>query len=104
MSKIAMIALIGFAGVCLNLSELSAWERTPMDEARCKDEGKTLRRCKKENAEDNEYVFGTLLTTQTFKVFNDFSPEEKKQAMDYADHNAMDPNDAVAKVRKQPAH
>lgn len=104
MSKMRMIALMGFAGASLNLVELAAWERTPMDEARCKEEGKSLRVCKKENAEDNEYNFGTLLTPQSFKYFNNFSPEEKREAMDYADHNAMNPNDAVAKVGKQPPH
>lgn len=88
-------------GMIFNV-DLSAWTRQPMDSARCKQEGKSMRRCIKENTEDNEYVFGTLLSTQSFKVFNDFSPSEKKRAMDYADGNNMHPNDAVAKVSGQP--
>lgn len=98
-TTLTLLALV--AGICLD-AELSAWSRKPMDSARCKQEGKTMRRCIKENTEDNEYIFGTILSTQSFKVFNDFSAAEKQRAMDYADNNQMDPDAAVAKVSGQP--
>lgn len=100
--KITALTLLTLAAGISFDAELSAWERKPMDTALCKEEGKTMRRCIKENTEDNENTFGALLSTQGFKVFNDFSQAEKTRALDYADNNRMDPNDAVAKVRGQP--
>jgi hypothetical protein len=102
--KATTFALAGLTAVfCLGDSSLEAWTRKPMDTNRCTQEGKDLRRCKKENTEDNSTAFASLLSPEAFKYYNDFSPQEKQQAMDYADNNAMSPNDAVFKVNTQPA-
>jgi len=88
-------------GICMLSSELSAWQRTPMNLQRCQQQGKTPQRCEKENAEDNAYSFEALLSPDSYKKYNDFSPDQKKMALDYADGNKMDPNEAVAKVAAQ---
>ncbi len=95
----AKLAVLGLAaGICLFTSELSAWQSKPVNYPKCRKDGKTDMRCDKENREDNLYTFGAELSTQSFKVFNDFTPEQKDQAMSYADGNKMSPDKAVAKV------
>jgi hypothetical protein len=74
------------------------WERRPVDWSRCRRDGKSYDRCIRENNEDNEYNFTSMLSPNSYKVYEDFSVEQKQRAMDYADGNRMDPNDAVARV------
>jgi hypothetical protein len=100
MKTIAKCALLSFAlGMCFQITELAAWERKPVDYDRCRSDGISPQRCEKQTEDDNMHDFEVLLRTNSLKVFNDFLPAQKKQAMDYADHNQMSPDDAVAKVR-----
>ena len=85
MNKVLMLALLSMTAVNLN-----AWERMSMDTARCQRDGKDMQRCQKENNEDNEHNFTTLLSPQSFKMYNDFLPEQKRMAMDNADNNRME--------------
>jgi hypothetical protein len=91
---VLIILLVGITG-------LSAWERQSMHTTRCQDAGKSMYRCKKENEEENEYLFTTQLTPLNFKTFNAFSPLQKKNAMDLADNNKMGPNEAVEQVSEE---
>ncbi len=86
------------AAILFSANDLDAWQKKPIDYARCKQDGKNERRCKKENLEDNLHDFGTYLSTDAFKVFNDFSPREKQRAMEYADNDKMSPDEAVDMV------
>jgi hypothetical protein len=96
MKKILALSLLSLLTIGAN-----AWERKPMDSDRCQRDGKTMQRCQKENDDDNEYIFTSLLSPQAYKLYNDFTPEQKKMAMDNADRNRMDPNSAVSKVATQ---
>ncbi|HSW87385.1 MAG TPA: hypothetical protein VLG49_07815 [Rhabdochlamydiaceae bacterium] len=94
--------LLGIAvSLCLHADEQVAWERKPMDPNRCTKQGKSMQRCEKENNDDNQYNFESYLSPDAYKVYENFTPDQKIQAMDYADNNSMDPNDAVAKVAKE---
>ena len=96
-----MLQKILFVMLLLGISGLSAWERQSMSTTRCQDAGKSMYRCKKENDEENEYLFTTHLTPSNFKTFNAFSPLQKTKAMDLADDNKMEPNDAVVWVEDE---
>lgn len=91
----AALTVSGFAG------EEIAWSRKPVDYNRCQKEGKSYSRCEKENADENQRSFESQLNLQSRKMYNEFSSDHKKMAMDYADNNRMPPNDAVAKVAKK---
>lgn len=100
--KIIALGFLAIAvGSSLTAGELITWESKPMDKDRCQRDGKTMERCAKENAEDNAYNFTALLSPDVYKIYEDFTPEQKQQAMDYADGNKMSPNDAVREVANQ---
>lgn len=81
-----------------SLPLLCAWQSKPVDYKKCRADGKTDQRCQKENTEDNIYTFGAELSTAVYKVFNDFTQDQKLKAMSYADNNKMSPDKAVGKV------
>jgi hypothetical protein len=100
--KIFALALLGITtGVCVYGGDEIVWQKKEMDADRCKQQGKTTQRCQKENADDNKYSFESNLSPDVYKVYENFTPDEKTMAMNYADNNRMDPNDAVAKVAKR---
>jgi hypothetical protein len=103
--KIFALALLGItAGVGVYGEEEAcpgdeiAWERKELDAERYKQQGKTMKRAQKENAESNKYTFESYLSSDVYKVYDKFTHEQKLMAMDYADNHQMDPNDAVAEV------
>ena len=96
-----LTALAVASGICLFASDLMAWQSKPINYNKCKKDGKTDQRCEKENTEDNLYTFGAELSTDSFKYFNNFTPEEKQQAMSLADGNKMSPDEAVARIRTE---
>lgn len=79
-------------------AEEVAWQRKQVDTSRCKRDGKTMQRCQEEVAEDNKYNFESELSPDVYKVYEDFTDDQKNTAMDYADRNRMTPNDAVRRV------
>lgn len=95
MKKIVTLFLLLFGTYS---SEIFGWAREPMDANRCQQMGKTMDHCRKKNDEDNAYTFEALLTLQVYEVYENLTPEQKVQAMNYADNNRMDPNSAVMKV------
>lgn len=99
--KVMAFVLLTVTTLLSYQAELSAWARKPMDTARCQRDRKTMERCRKENDDDNEYNFTALLSPSVYAVYGDFTPQQKKAAMDYADGNKMEPNDAVMRVSKQ---
>ncbi len=84
---------------CFHITDLNAWARKPVDYNKCDADGISSMRCEKQAEEDNQHVFETLLSTNAFTIYNDFLPEQKTQAMDFADNNRMSPDAAVARVR-----
>lgn len=95
--KVVNFALLScLLGFCF---PINAWSRKPVDYNKCDADGISSMRCEKQAEEDNQHVFETLLSTNAFKVYNDFLPEQKTQAMNYADNNRMSPDSAVARVR-----
>ncbi|MFI5334450.1 MAG: hypothetical protein ACHQT8_04710 [Chlamydiales bacterium] len=127
MRKRAMtLALSGLiAGFCLTTGELSAWQRTATEDCKkemdnckqdannCNKEGgkksgkcrkmigsckQNHRQCKKDAESSDEASFATNLNKSNRNLFKELTPDQKKNAMDYADKNKMSPNDAMAKV------
>lgn len=99
MKQKMLIKALVFGSITVgSIADLNAWTRKPIDTARCQRDGKNMQVCQKENNEDNEYDFSALLSPQSLKAFNNFTPDQKRRAMDYADNNQMDPNAAVGKV------
>jgi len=93
------LTLMGIASViCLYVGDLSAWERRPLDLNHCRQDGLSDDRCRKQWAEDNQHDFETYLGSDAYKIYENFTPDQKLSAMDMADRNAMDPDVAVSKV------
>jgi hypothetical protein len=67
----------------------TAWERKSMD------------KCKREMQKNDESTFSAALSPYAKKQYQGFSSDQRRKAMDYADHNNMSPDDAVAKVAGQ---
>jgi hypothetical protein len=61
-------------------------------------EKKTPDKCVKESGKADESSFASSLSPYTYGMYKDFTPDQKKRAMDFADHNKMSPDDAVMKV------
>ncbi len=125
-TKYMTLALSGLvAGLCLSVGNLSAWERSAMSDCKkdmdqckknvdlCKkDSSKTSDDCKsmmddckkdmdqcKKNVDKNDGAsFERQLNSYNQNRFVKFSSDQKVKAMDMADKNRMDPNDAVDKV------
>lgn len=106
--KYVSLGLTGIAAAaCLLTGELSAWQRTAMDECKkdvdnctkgtekCK---KELEKCKKEAPNKDQESFSRALNKYNQHMFKDLKMDQQKKAMDYADNNAMSPDDAVSKV------
>jgi hypothetical protein len=123
MKKFTSLALLGaVASMCLYTTGLSAWERTAMkdckedndvckkDVDKCKKDGSSncqkvetkckdkLEKCKKDADKKDQGSFAASLSAFSKTQFQNFSEDQKKKAMDMADDNEMNPDDAVAKV------
>ncbi len=107
-NKSMTLALSGLvAGLCLSAGELSAWQRSAMDDCKKEMEGcnkshdkckKDMEHCKKHVDKHDASSFERQLNSHNQNRFVQFSQEQKNKAMDMADKNKMDPNKAVDKV------
>jgi hypothetical protein len=113
---IKVFFLCVLTGICLYSNGISAWERTAKEnckkdekscEKKAKDKNgdtskceKQMDQCKKEAPKTDEDSFASSLSHHSRSQFRNFTPEQKRKAMDYADKNRMSPEDAVAKVMK----
>ncbi|HSW87003.1 MAG TPA: hypothetical protein VLG49_05850 [Rhabdochlamydiaceae bacterium] len=77
------------AGISLQAGEETAWQR------------KTMETAKQEMAKSDESSFASRLSAYSYQQYLRLTPEQKKQAMDFADNNKMSPDDAVARVMQQ---
>ncbi len=96
--------LFAISALCLCLS----WKRS--DEAllceknkkECKLKGSDCEnlyeQCLIDAARTDEDSFVSHLSNKATVIYNKFTPEEKQQAMDFADNDRMPPEDAVSKV------
>ncbi len=96
--------------LCLSTSGLMAWQRSAMndckidkksctaDSATCKAQ---LKECEQKAPDKDEASFVFALSSYANSLFQKFSAEQKKQAMDFADGNKMAPDDAVLKASGQ---
>lgn len=114
------IILFGLLPLVITVS-LSAWERKAeiecnQEEIRCKNEVEQCRelnrnctrtkdkcqdeaiRCRKRAAMEDESSFIQALSSKSFRKYQLLTEKQKKRVLDYADHNRMQPDDAVAKV------
>ncbi|MBS3904575.1 MAG: hypothetical protein KGZ39_04555 [Simkania sp.] len=100
MRKMPTLALGIIAGVSLSSNPLPAWERTAA--ADCKKESKDCKKsgdqCKNNILHNDQRSFEWALSSYSKQLFEKFSVEEKKKAMDAVDGTNMAPDEAVAKV------
>lgn len=55
-------------------------------------------RCETTLQQQDDKTFASSLNYTNKKKYQNFTPDQKKTAMDYADNNNMSPDDAVTKV------
>jgi hypothetical protein len=70
----------------LQAGEETAWQRKTMDSV------------KQEMAKSDESSFTSRLSAYSYQQYLRLTPEQKKQAMDFADNNKMSPDEAVLRV------
>ncbi len=93
-----MVALLGVtAGASLSAADQNqvsqnaanshnlAWQRKSAEEVR----------------RDDESSFASKLSPYTYNYWRDFSADQRKKSMDYADKNKMSPDSAVEKVQME---
>jgi len=117
LTTLAFLVIVGM----LPIREIEAWERTALkncldqeqaclkNASYCTQDYNTCRQqqqdckikgamCKKDAENQDEFSFSSSLSTYYYQKFQTLTPEQKKMAMDNADHNRMTPDDGVAKV------
>jgi len=124
-NKFKTVALTGIiAGFVLCTNGLSAWQKSAMNDCKkemddCKNEAsqctddratckKQAEQCKKDFEDCKKNVdqadaasFSAALTPYYGTQFQQFTADQRKKAMNYADGNKMSPDDAVSKVMKE---
>lgn len=124
MKTLTSLTVLSAACFCLATSGLSAWERSALEKCkqdmsncqsdvdRCKKTAKnsndckkmmekcnaTMDMCKRDADKTDESSFANALSPGNKAQFTGLSADQKKKAMDMADGNKMDPDDALAKT------
>lgn len=94
--KAALLGVTAGASLCAADQNVAA-QSTPNNQNNIAWQRKTPDECRK----DDEAAFNAKLSPYTHNFWRDFTPDQRKKAMDYADKNKMDPDAAVEKVQME---